>query len=64
MKVRDLINLLAAEDPGAEVRIVDSRKQEVNHDFSYNSRAAGVSELPVKLVMLMAQIDKRSYRNG
>jgi hypothetical protein len=58
MKVRDLINLPGDEHPDSEVRIVASKRQEDWHNFTYNSRVAGVSELPVKIVVLMATFEQ------
>jgi hypothetical protein len=58
MKVRDLINLLGDENPNSEVRIVNSKRQEIDHDFHYVSRVAGVTEVPVKLVLLMAMFEQ------
>ena len=59
MKVRDLINLLGDEHMDTEVRIVDSKRQEDWHNFTYNSRVAGVPELPVKVVVLMATFEPK-----
>lgn len=59
MRVRDLINLLGQEDPNAHVNLVDQRRQELSHDFSYISRIQGVSEIPVRLVLLMVKYDGR-----
>lgn len=64
MKVKDLINLLGDEHPETQVRIVDSKRQEDWHNFTYNSRVAGVSELPVKIVVLMASFEQPKDNQG
>ena len=59
MKVHRLIELLKAEDPNAEVRIIDPADQGVAYDISYNSQQCGVTQIPEKLVYLVAHVSTR-----
>lgn len=53
MKVSQLIALLQAEDPNAEVRIIDPENQGVEYNLKYYSQRNGVMQIPEKLVYLM-----------
>lgn len=59
MKVSQLIALLQAEDPNAEVRIIDPADQGIAYDIDYNSQQCGVTQIPEKLVYLMAHVSTR-----
>jgi hypothetical protein len=58
VKVKELINLLQDEHHNTEVELVDQYDQSVSYGFSYNSRVAGVSQIPIRLVLLMADTSK------
>jgi hypothetical protein len=61
MKVRDLINLLGEEDPDSEVLLVSWKDQSLWGDFSYNSQAQGVSQIPVNRVLLVPKGYEREH---
>jgi hypothetical protein len=53
MDAHKLAKLLLAEPNGTDVQIVDQYDQAYSHGFTYCSRVTGVTQLPVKLVMLI-----------
>lgn len=53
MRVFDLINLLAEEDPDTEVLICSERDQSTWHEIEYYSREQGITQLPANRVILI-----------